>query len=111
VPGNECPRANSIQLAGAVDTAHSMNLVLRCLDPSKVLVTGQNRFRVSGCGVLDLLLYSRADANAPSLIDLQQSDLIAFGQLMIVYGMLLLIPLTIKNSMRIKRRNSNAITP
>jgi hypothetical protein len=77
--------AINTKIAGAIDTAHSNNLALRCLDPSKVLTTGQNRFRVSGCGVLDLLLYSIA-ANAPSLMDLFQTDLIAFGHLMLVYG-------------------------
>lgn len=32
-----------VQLAGAIRTVHSHKLAVRCLDPSKILLTGQNR--------------------------------------------------------------------
>ncbi|KAL3894373.1 MAG: hypothetical protein SGCHY_005314 [Lobulomycetales sp.] len=74
------------QIAGAIDTAHANSLAIRALNPSKVLTTGKNRVRISGCGVLDVLLYTRKDQPNTSLQDHQHADLIAFGQLILVYA-------------------------
>jgi len=32
-------------------------MAVRCLDPSKVLLTGQNRVRITGNSVLDVIAY------------------------------------------------------
>lgn len=45
------------QIANALKAIHSSNLAVRNLDPSKILITGKNRIRLNGCGVLDVLAY------------------------------------------------------
>ncbi|TFY83968.1 hypothetical protein EWM64_g28 [Hericium alpestre] len=89
-----------IQIAGAIKAVHDKGLAVRMIDVTKVLVTGQNRVRISSCGIADVLSYSPATA-APatpgttgstgstgtasptsSIIALhQQEDLAMFGKL------------------------------
>jgi serine/threonine protein kinase len=45
------------QLVSALKYLHEKNLSCRCLFPSKVLLTSNNRIRISGVGVFDLLNY------------------------------------------------------
>ncbi|RSH92338.1 PAB-dependent poly(A)-specific ribonuclease subunit 3 [Saitozyma podzolica] len=67
------------QIANALKAVHSLNLAARNLDPSKVLITGKNRVRLNGCGILDVLAY---DGQTPMAV-YQQEDLVSFGKLVI----------------------------
>ncbi|KAH9834391.1 uncharacterized protein C8Q71DRAFT_768506 [Rhodofomes roseus] len=66
-----------IQLARAVKAVHDAGMAVRIIDATKVLVTGQNRLRISACGVVDVLTYEAH----PDVSILQQEDLMMFGKL------------------------------
>lgn len=66
------------QIASAIKAVHTLKLAVRCIHPSKVLVTDKNRVRLNGCAILDVLQF---DVNRP-LAELQQEDLINFGELL-----------------------------
>lgn len=66
-----------IQIANAIKAVHTAGLAIRSLDATKILITGKNRIRINGVGVLDVLAF---DNTAPIGM-YQQEDLIAFGQL------------------------------
>lgn len=68
-----------VQIASALKSIHGANLAARCLEPSKVLLTGKNRIRLSACAVLDVVQY---DAQRP-LQDLQKEDLQNFGKMIL----------------------------
>ncbi|CAK5267354.1 unnamed protein product [Mycena citricolor] len=69
-----------VQLASAIKRVHDMGQALRMIDVTKVLVTGNNRIRVSSCGIVDVLMY-----DTPQDIQLlQQEDLTMFGRLVFV---------------------------
>lgn len=67
------------QIANALKAIHKLNLAARCLDPSKIILTGKNRIRLGACSILDVLQY---DARRP-VNDLQQEDLVQFGKVML----------------------------
>lgn len=69
------------QLASAISAAHLQNLAIRCMDPSKIIVTRENRVRFSACGILDVMRYD-LDYNR-SIRDLQEIDLQMFGTLIV----------------------------
>ncbi|CCM03214.1 uncharacterized protein FIBRA_05338 [Fibroporia radiculosa] len=67
------------QIASAIKTVHEAGMAVRIIDATKVLLTGQNRVRISSCGVVDVLMYeSRAD-----IAYLQQEDLFMFAKLLL----------------------------
>lgn len=68
-----------VQIASALKSVHGANLAARCLEPSKVLLTGKNRVRLSACAILDVVHH---DAQRP-LLDLQKDDLQNFGKLIL----------------------------
>lgn len=68
-----------VQIASALKSIHAAGLAARCLEPSKVLLTGKNRIRLSACAVLDVLQYD----NQLSLSELQNRDLQDFGRLVL----------------------------
>ncbi|KAF4634548.1 hypothetical protein G7Y89_g3563 [Cudoniella acicularis] len=68
-----------VQLASAVKSVHSANLAVRCMDPSKVILTDKGRIRLNACSVLDVVQF---DAQRP-LAELQQEDFIHFGKLIL----------------------------
>ncbi|KNZ47039.1 hypothetical protein VP01_672g2 [Puccinia sorghi] len=45
-------------IANAIKTVHSANLSVRTIDTTKILLTGTNRVRINGCGILDVTEYS-----------------------------------------------------
>ena len=64
------------QLSNALRLIHSQGLACRCIYPSKILVTGQNRLRINACGVFDAAHFD------PSKIAIQQlDDLVSLGKL------------------------------
>ena len=77
-----------VQLASAVKAVHTAKLAVRCMDPSKVIVTSENRIRLSGCAVLDVVHFDLQR----SVEDLQQEDFMHFGKLILAIGTNNLIP-------------------
>jgi PAB-dependent poly(A)-specific ribonuclease subunit 3 len=71
-----------VQIASALKTIHASDLAARVLDPSKVLVTGKNRIRLNGCGILDVVQY---DGTMP-VAQLQRQDLVNFALLVLSVG-------------------------
>ncbi|KAF8182956.1 hypothetical protein BJ912DRAFT_977300 [Pholiota molesta] len=67
-----------VQIASAIKKVHERGLAVRMIDATKILVTGQNRVRISSCGLFDVLLFGTAQ---PDIATLQQEDLIKFGRL------------------------------
>ncbi|KAK5210593.1 PAB-dependent poly(A)-specific ribonuclease subunit 3 [Exophiala xenobiotica] len=72
-----------VQVAAALKTIHGSGLAARILDPSKVLVTGKNRIRLSGCGILDVVQF---DSGVAPLAQLQRQDLVNFALLILSIG-------------------------
>ncbi|EIN05871.1 hypothetical protein PUNSTDRAFT_106925 [Punctularia strigosozonata HHB-11173 SS5] len=66
-----------VQIASAIKAVHDAGLAVRMIDPSKILVTGKNRIRISSCGILDVLTYDQQ----LDMTLLQQEDLQMFGRL------------------------------
>ncbi|KAK7039223.1 PAB-dependent poly(A)-specific ribonuclease subunit 3 [Paramarasmius palmivorus] len=66
-----------IQIASAIKKVHEAGLAVRMIDPTKILLTGKNRVRISSCGLLDVMMYdTHQDVHV-----LQQDDLSQFGRL------------------------------
>ncbi|KAI5734324.1 hypothetical protein M8J77_005118 [Diaphorina citri] len=89
-----------IQLTGALRVIHSSGLACRCLDPSKVLLTGlsKSRLRLSGVCVSDVLTFDPSQSNPHSMIAAyQQDDLTALGKL--------ILAMTCRSLMAVQREN------
>ncbi|KAL8776928.1 MAG: hypothetical protein Q9194_002844 [Teloschistes cf. exilis] len=71
-----------VQIANGLKAIHSAGLAARVIDASKILLTGQNRIRLNGCAILDVV---RADTHQ-ALADLQGLDLQHFGKLIVALG-------------------------
>lgn len=67
------------QIANGLKAIHDNNLAARCLDVTKIIVTGKQRIRLNACSILDVVNF---DARRPAH-DLQQEDLIMFGRLIL----------------------------
>ncbi|XP_037070704.1 PAN2-PAN3 deadenylation complex subunit pan3-like [Pollicipes pollicipes] len=73
-----------IQLTGVLRQIHSAGLACRVLDPTKILITGQDRLHVNGCGVLDVLTFDNGAANPLAVAQVyQQEDLVGLGKLLL----------------------------
>ncbi|KAI8984039.1 kinase-like domain-containing protein [Mycotypha africana] len=74
------------QIASAIKAIHGRGLAARNIDPKKILITGKNRIRMMGAGILDVLEYEKLTAhgniNANIAIQ-QQEDLLSFGKLIV----------------------------
>ncbi|EDR09381.1 uncharacterized protein LACBIDRAFT_248700 [Laccaria bicolor S238N-H82] len=66
-----------VQIACAVKKVHDLGQAVRMIDVSKVLLTGQNRIRISSCGIVDVLMHDTVQ----DMLTLQQEDLTMFGRL------------------------------
>lgn len=67
-----------VQIASALKAIHSANLAARTIDKTKVLVTDENRLRLSGCATQELL-----DSQTYDIQDLQRQDIQKFGKLIV----------------------------
>ncbi|KAK2814366.1 PAB-dependent poly(A)-specific ribonuclease subunit 3, partial [Arthroderma sp. PD_2] len=70
------------QIASALKSIHGAGLAARIIDPSKIILTGKNRIRLNACAILDVVQH---DAQR-SITDLQSSDMVNFGQLLLTLG-------------------------
>ena len=68
-----------VQISSAIKAVHGSSLAVRCIDPSKIILTDKNRVRLNACSVLDVVQF---DANRP-IPELQQEDFLLFGKLML----------------------------
>ncbi|TNY17300.1 hypothetical protein DMC30DRAFT_406244 [Rhodotorula diobovata] len=68
-----------VQVASALKCVHNSGLAMRTIDVNRVLVTGKNRVRLGGAGVLDCLTWD----GGQSIPAHQQDDLLSFGKLII----------------------------
>ncbi|GAA5869476.1 hypothetical protein JCM8547_001500 [Rhodosporidiobolus lusitaniae] len=68
-----------VQIASALKCVHNNGLAMRTVEVNRVLVTGKNRVRLSGAGVLDVLTWDGGQG-VPAH---QQDDLLSFGKLII----------------------------
>lgn len=69
-----------VQIASAIKAVHEGQLAVRCMDPSKVLVTETNRVRLGACGILDV---TRFELDNRTMAEHQQDDFILFGRLIL----------------------------
>ncbi|KAF6749542.1 hypothetical protein DFP72DRAFT_912891 [Ephemerocybe angulata] len=66
-----------VQIAGAIKRVHEAGYAVRNIDATKILLTSQNRIRLSSCGTMDVLMH-----DTPQDVHLlQQEDLSQFGRL------------------------------
>jgi len=68
------------QITNALKTIHSTKLAARCLEPSKIILSDNNRIRLSACSILDVVQF---ESNTKSVSELQQEDLVKFGKLIL----------------------------
>ena len=71
-----------VQIASALKTIHGSGLAARVIDPTKVLLTDKNRVRINACGIMDVVQHD----TQRTLSELQRSDLVQFGQLILAVG-------------------------
>lgn len=71
-----------VQIANALKAIHSAGLAARVIDPSKILLTGENRIRLNACAILDVI---QADTHR-ALAENQRLDLYLFGKLILALG-------------------------
>eukprot|EP00842_Homolaphlyctis_polyrhiza_P005673 jgi/Hompol1/6106/HPOL_002173-RA len=67
------------QLAGIIKKVHSLNLAARVIEPSKILITGESRYRLNCVGILDMITFD----NHQIIYEMQQDDLLNFGKLVL----------------------------
>ena len=68
-----------VQIASALKAIHSRGLAARLIDPSKVILTSENRIRLNACAILDVIHHDKTQP----LHDLQRLDLYQFGRLIL----------------------------
>jgi PAB-dependent poly(A)-specific ribonuclease subunit 3 len=69
-----------VQIASAIKTIHAANLAVRCLNPSKVIVTEKSRIRLNACAIMDVVQF---DTERRPVSELQQEDFVLFGRLIL----------------------------
>ncbi|TIA94308.1 hypothetical protein E3P81_00253 [Wallemia ichthyophaga] len=72
-----------VQIVHAVMHIHTQGLAVRCINPSRVLVTGKNRLRLNCVGAMDVLLYD----DFANVHTHQQEDLSAVGTLLLTLAL------------------------
>ena len=70
-----------VQITNALKAVHSAQLAVRVIEPTKVILTDEDRIRLNGCALEDLL-----DSEAHDIADLQRLDFLKFGQFILAMG-------------------------
>ncbi|KAI5950369.1 PAN3 [Candida theae] len=85
-----------VQLVNALKSIHSKELYVGCsMEVSKIINTGENRIRLSSCGISDVLDYGKVDK--PDVKELQRRDVKNLGKVMLDLSSLLL-PINLRSS-------------
>jgi PAB-dependent poly(A)-specific ribonuclease subunit 3 len=88
------------QITNALHAIHSEHLAARCIELTKIILTSENRIRLAGCAVLDVLQYGGGSGlGMASIQQQQQEDLIKFGKVMLSLATLMLPSQIGNNSM------------
>lgn len=72
-----------IQLSSALRTVHAAGLACRVIDPSKILLIGNSRLRINGCGIFDVLSFDASNSPNAMIPHFQQEDLTSLGKLVL----------------------------
>ena len=72
-----------IQITSALRAVHANGIAARIVHPSKVLISGRNRIRLSSACVLDVLQYAEGQMSPAAISHYQQEDLLALGRLIL----------------------------
>ncbi|CAD6570943.1 MAG: PAB-dependent poly(A)-specific ribonuclease subunit 3 [Alectoria sarmentosa] len=70
-----------VQITNALKAVHSAQLAVRIIEPTKVIVTDEDRIRLNGCALEDLL-----DGEVHDIADLQRLDFHKFGNFILALG-------------------------
>jgi len=84
------------QISNALKAIHDAGLAARVLDPTKIILTSENRIRLSACAVLDVV-QGQTSASTPMSTH-QTQDLYLFGTLLLSLGTLNASTTTLKAS-------------
>lgn len=71
-----------VQLGSTIKAVHNSGLALRTLEVNRVVVTGKNRVRVGGCGVMDVLAFDGGASQGGHQVRLLSSSSRTSGKLM-----------------------------
>jgi len=96
-----------VQIASAIKAVHVANLAVRCMDPSKVILTDKGRIRLNACSVLDVVHFE----TQRTLPELQQEDFIHFGKLILAIATNNLTVMQSHNLMPFVDQLSRSYTP
>ncbi|KAK3752608.1 hypothetical protein QZH41_018813, partial [Actinostola sp. cb2023] len=72
-----------IQLSSALRVVHTAGLACRMIDPSKILLIGNSRLRINGCGIFDILSFDPSNSPNAMTPHFQQEDLTSLGKLVL----------------------------
>merc|ERR1719414_2929928 len=73
-----------VQLTSALRTIHQAGLACRTLDPTKIIVTNNDRLLLNCCGMFDVLTFDPTASNPmAAMAHYQQEDLIALGKIVL----------------------------
>eukprot|EP01116_Phalansterium_solitarium_P001334 TRINITY_DN11127_c0_g1_i1.p1 TRINITY_DN11127_c0_g1~~TRINITY_DN11127_c0_g1_i1.p1 ORF type:complete len:729 (+),score=233.36 TRINITY_DN11127_c0_g1_i1:152-2338(+) len=67
------------QLLSAIRCVHRMGMAIRCILPSKIVLTAKNRVRLSSAGIVDVLAFD----TTKNVQQNQHDDLVSFGKLLL----------------------------
>lgn len=70
-----------VQITNALKAVHDAKLAVRMIEPNKVILTDEDRIRLNGCALEDLLHSEEHD-----IADLQRLDFLQFGKFMLAVG-------------------------
>lgn len=70
-----------VQITNALKAVHSAKLAVRVIEPNKVILTDEDRIRLNGCALDDVL-----DNEAQDVADLQRQDFLKFGKFILAVG-------------------------
>ena len=73
------------QVATALRAIHTAGLACHAVNPLRILVVGNNRYRIAGCGIFDVLEGDEV-AKQRSLAERQHDDLANLGKLTLLLG-------------------------
>ncbi|GLV34006.1 Poly(A) specific ribonuclease subunit PAN3 [Carabus blaptoides fortunei] len=72
-----------IQLTSALRIIHAAGLACRALDPTKIILTGRSRLRLSCLCITDVITYDNNASTSALVPHYQQEDLCALGKLVL----------------------------
>lgn len=100
-----------IQLTSALRIIHAAGLACRALDPTKIILTGRSRLRLSCLGVTDVITHDNNTSTTALVPHYQQEDLSALGKLVLALACKSLIAVQRENIQTSLELVSRTYTP